>query len=71
MTDRELLIPEGARIEGGDLVIDASSVEVAGFLSDPDRVMLRFGSFDVLIPDAAARQLREQLMRHFLGGHSR
>lgn len=57
----EALIPPGARLEGGDLVIDTSSAEMVGFLAEPDRVLLRFDGFDVVIPDATAHDLLRQL----------
>ncbi len=55
----------GARLEGGDLVIDAGTVEFAGFLAEPDRVILRFPDFDVIVPDDAAESLMVALLERF------
>jgi len=57
----EARIPAGAWLRGGDLVIEASSAEVYGFMAEPNRVLLRFGKFDVAIPDEAAHELLRQL----------
>ena len=58
-------LPEipGARDEGGDLVIDAATAELVGYMADPDRVLLRFPGFDVTLPDAEAHKLGSRLAR--------
>lgn len=53
----------GVKLEGGDLVIDAESVEIWGFAADPNRVILRFPGVDIYIPDHMAQRLKSEL-RH-------
>ncbi len=55
----------GARLEGGDIVIDSDSGAFAGFLADPDRVILRFSGFDVIVPDEVAQSLLAALLERF------
>lgn len=63
-------IAPGARLEGGDLVIDATSAEFAGFLAEPNRVLLRLSGFDVALPDDQAKKLCAALLAKLYHGKS-
>lgn len=51
----------GLRDEGGDIVIDSQEANFAGFVANPNRVILRFGGFDVYVSDEIAADLGKQI----------
>lgn len=50
-------VRRGATPVSEDDIRESPTAEVNGFMADPDRVILRFDGFDVVVPDEAAKKL--------------